>query len=62
MEIRKQFKQAYTSNILNSNVISTKTEVKMLKILGKNKQKITKTLWLKKGININLDPTHTISS
>lgn len=44
MEIREQFKQAYTSNILNSNAISTKTEVETLKILKEKNKRRKKSL------------------
>lgn len=60
MEIREQFKQAYTSNILNSNAISTKTEVETLKIL-KEKNKRRKSLKPEERDYISLNPTHMIS-
>lgn len=59
-EIREQFKQAYTSNILNSNAISTKTEVETLKIL-KEKNKRRKSLKPEERDYISLNPTHMIS-
>lgn len=60
MEIREQFKQAYTSNILNSNAISTKTEVETLEIL-KEKNKRRKSLKPEERDYISLNPTHMIS-
>lgn len=61
MEIREQFKQAYTSNILNSNAISTKTEVETLKILKEKNKRRKKSLKPEERDYISLNPTHMIS-